>query len=1214
MGSIAISGPPRVHVVRSSIDDGKRIEVPVGLTVAEALEISMHESGAGWPTDQIVASIGTWRIPRDKWHVVRPREGRVVVFRQVAADGKILRSVLGIAAAIAALFVAPIIGAAIGGFFGTAAGIGLIGGAITIGATLLINALIPMRPAQIETGGSGKQLIMIGGAQNEARPWETIPVVLGRHRMSPLYAARPYTFFAGNKQYVNMLFCVGYGRLALSQLKLGETPLVSFEEVEYEAMEGSTGSTFTTLFPQIVNETPLSITLRSADGFNVRSTGPDTDQISIDLIAPQGIFSYNKETGAYDDRPVIVQVRYRLVGTVPWTNRPNVVFTRTKESVRRGDRWAVARGNYEVGVAKFTTDYVGGGQVAEEILWITLRAFTHAHPVNFSENLSTVAIRIKGTDQLNGIVNNFNLVAESYVRGYDGSSWNDDVLSRNNADLFRHVLQGPANARPRTDAQIDLDSIEDWWQDCVDNDFSYNAVHADRRSVREVLADIAAAGRATVALRNGKWGVSFPRATDTISWHFNPRNSASFRTERIYREMPHALRVRFIDQDHGWRERERIVYDDGYDASNATLFEQAEFPGVTRSQNIWRHGRFQIAQARLRPEKHNLGADAESLRLERGDKVEVSSDVILVGTGYGRVKAVDSIGQTVTIDSRVIMEVGNAYGIRFRLADGTTLERVVFNTANETNVIVLDPMESTTMPEVGDLFSFGETERITRSYRVLEVRPGSDLSAEFALVDDAPEIDEADQGTIPDYDPGITDPPDPYALVPQSLSVSERLSGSGITTKSIVEVTVQIPRTGRIRAFEFQYKDVDAGGEWEPFAVVAAPHLTATRENLEPGSWQFRVRTLFAEGDSTRDDDVSAWIESDVASLLGILSPPDDVTGLEITTLGDSTRLTWDAVGTRNFKNYLVKYSRQTGVGVTWGGSLELVSPVTNEANVPTRPGTYSVKAVTFSEIESVNAAFVTSFVEGPERNVVEIITESPTFPGTDSGTQNITGDLLTLDLDSSGLYVVTGTYYFSDSIDLGAVYTSRIEAIVEAAGISIGDTMDTWTSLASLEALDTTDPSLWAVTLLYRWTNDDPLVSGASWSDWTPFSIADVTARALEFAVLLTGSADGRVSPGISVLGVSVDMPDRHLGFKDQQSGTSALGFTIDFDPEFKALRDVTTVFHDLNTTAGEKFEVLSKDESHVTVRFKNSVGTVIDRKFDLHAFGYGVVIPTVT
>ena len=63
-------------------------------------------------------------------------------------------------------------------------------------------------------------------------------------------------------------------------------------------------------------------------------------------------------------------------------------------------------------------------------------------------------------------------------------------------------------------------------------------------------------------------------------------------------------------------------------------------PGITDSDLVWKHGRFHIAQLRLRPETYELVTDFENLKVTRGDRVRVNHDVILVGVGAGRVKSV----------------------------------------------------------------------------------------------------------------------------------------------------------------------------------------------------------------------------------------------------------------------------------------------------------------------------------------------------------------------------------------------------------------------------------------------------------------------------------------------------------------------------------------------------------------------------------------------
>jgi predicted phage tail protein len=222
------------------------------------------------------------------------------------------------------------------------------------------------------------------------------------------------------------------------------------------------------------------------------------------------------------------------------------------------------------------------------------------------------------------------------------------------------VLQGPANARPVADALIDLTNLQDWWTYCAAQGFKFNQVVNSVGSVYDKLSEIAAAGRAVPTFIDGKWGVIWDRPTDSIVQHFTPRNSWSFQGQHPYPQQPHGWRVSFINEDNGYTADERIVYDDGYDSSNATLFEGIQFTGVTDPDLIWKHGRFHIAQSRLRPEKISLSVGWENLVCTRGDRVAVTHDVLLIGLASGRVKSV--AGQVVTFDETVTVEDGKTYG------------------------------------------------------------------------------------------------------------------------------------------------------------------------------------------------------------------------------------------------------------------------------------------------------------------------------------------------------------------------------------------------------------------------------------------------------------------------------------------------------------------------------------------------------------------------
>ncbi|MCL5459900.1 hypothetical protein M3M33_14785, partial [Loigolactobacillus coryniformis] len=85
-----------------------------------------------------------------------------------------------------------------------------------------------------------------------------------------------------------------------------------------------------------------------------------------------------------------------------------------------------------------------------------------------------------------------------------------------------------------------------------------------------------------------------------------PRNSWGFRSEKVLINRPHAFKIIFNNEDKDYLEDEIYAYDDGYSKETATVIERLEFKGITSSDLAWRFGRYQIAQARLRPETYTV--------------------------------------------------------------------------------------------------------------------------------------------------------------------------------------------------------------------------------------------------------------------------------------------------------------------------------------------------------------------------------------------------------------------------------------------------------------------------------------------------------------------------------------------------------------------------------------------------------------------------------
>ena len=838
--------------------DADRVTAPAGLTLADLVE-----QARGRASTRLRSRLETYvdgqHVPAEWWGRVRPKPGTVVLIKAVAEGGDVggvLRGVLGIAVAAAAIFLAPVLAPIL--LPGVAGAAGLIGAAITIGGQLLINALFPVAPSQLASD-SASQTYSISGGQNVADPFGVVPSILGTNRVYPKLGAKSYTEFSGADQYLRMLVVWGYGPLDIGAIKIGETLLSDFDDVEVETRNGYDADAPLTLFPNEVLQDDLSIDLTAAAGWQTRTTDTGIDEISLDVVAPGGIVHIDS-SGNSTNYTVSIRAEYAPTGTGSWTLLGTLTLTsKSTDAIRQGLRLAVANGQYDVRVKKTSTDYTGSDQVQEQVVWTALRGFRNTPPIAFAKPLALTAIRIRATSQLNGVIDNLNAICSSRVVAFHGSAWHADTTSRNPADLFRHVLQGPANAKPQPDSRVDLSTLAAWWSFCDANGYHFDMVRDMSASVFDTLTAIASAGRATVLFRDGKWSVAWEVADDPIVQHFTPRNSWGFSGQRAYVQTPHALRVRFVNQNAGYAEDELIVYDDGYDATNATLFEQVEFPGVTDPTTIWKLGRYQLAQAKLRPEVYSLNADFEHIVATRGDRVRVTHDVPMWGLASGRVKAVAS--NVVTLDEPLTMVAGHTYQLRFRLADGATLLKTAVTVAGDQTVITLGVGD---MPSPGDLFMAGESGAESVVLRIRSITGSDDVSAKLTLVDDALAILDADTGTIPPFDSQITVPAPTFSAKPVNLKVRETYSGTGSNNITGAFFSWDILAGQYPTGFDAHYRDEDGDGIWK---AAASPDPATKQEvfitDYHAGTWGWRVRSRFANGG------VSDWAVLASQTMLG---------------------------------------------------------------------------------------------------------------------------------------------------------------------------------------------------------------------------------------------------------------------------------------------------------------------------------------------------------
>jgi len=121
----------------------------------------------------------------------------------------------------------------------------------------------------------------------------------------------------------------------------------------------------------------------------------------------------------------------------------------TSSALRVGRHWIVDRTRrYEVALTRITAD-TDEGRILDDVHWATLRGFRNDPPVNFPHPLAMTALRIKATEQLQGVIDSLNAVVTSYAPVWDGNEWGGEEPTQNPAALYRLALTHPANARRR---------------------------------------------------------------------------------------------------------------------------------------------------------------------------------------------------------------------------------------------------------------------------------------------------------------------------------------------------------------------------------------------------------------------------------------------------------------------------------------------------------------------------------------------------------------------------------------------------------------------------------------------------------------------------------------------------------------------------------------------------------------------------------------------
>lgn len=801
------------------------------------------------------------------WHRVRPKPGVRVVLRLVATGDDALRAVLTVVVSVAAM--------ALGQFWATAivptAGIaqtavaGLITSGLTVVGTMLLNALIPIQsPDKRDARGDG---FSINGWQNRARPGEPVAWLSGRRRMAPDFVGMPYTTIFGDDRYVTALLSFGYGPLQISDIKIGETPIEEFDNVEIQLREGLPDDDPVTVYPKQVLEQSEGVELKrpKVDGVwedrpVVRQTASNATEAAIIFAFPAGLFNVNSE-GDVKPTSVRIRIRQRLVGDTSWSTVVELdIRNKLQRPFFRQYRWSLPqRGRWEIEVLKLTNDD-GNATISRQVNLASIQSFRPEYPINFETPLALLGIRIKATDQLSGNLDTINAIAHRRALDWTGSEWQEG-LSRNPAAAYRDALQGPQHPFPVPDAEIDLEQLQDWHEWCAEKGLKYDRLHTDPISLGEMLLEICAAGRATPRHDGVRWGVVIDRPSDEIVDHISPRNTSQFRWTQTYFDPPDAFTVSFLDETNDWSPAERTVPWPGHSGS-IDLVEELPMPGKTDPDEIWIEARRQQYVLQHRATSYTAVQDAGARVATRGDTLSAAFGVLDRFQVAARVRRVD--GLLVELDEEITMEQGTRYALRYRVwADDEdsrgTSTLVELRWRDGTSNAVLLPPDSIP-PRVGHVVLFGPLSNESIAVKVRGIEPGTGFSQVIHMVPAAPEIDALTDAEVPpEWDSAVGDEIDLDSIAPgvpiisyfDSTPTYEVFDPSDDTSTQFFDVTLGLePEAGEtvpLAGYDVEHK-VAPDAFWTLTYIPAGQGAFGLEDVEHFAEFTFRIRAVAEDG------------------------------------------------------------------------------------------------------------------------------------------------------------------------------------------------------------------------------------------------------------------------------------------------------------------------------------------------------------------------------
>ena len=789
----------------------------------------------GADTAEIAVALNGRPVQRGDWPETPLAAGDIVTLRRVPRGGD--SDPLNLALTLAVVAAAAIIGGPIGvGVLGKV-GASIAAAGVLVGGSLIVNAIAPPRqPDAPDPDGRGETLHSLAAGANRARPYAALPLVLGRHLVYPDLAAREYVEFAAAddriEQYLHQIFNFGLGRLAISDLRLGATPLDDYAGVRREwAREGRRIA----LVAGNV-DTVEGAALDTTDWI-ARTAAAGTARIAIDIAGQ--LVNFDKRGRAQRSDDVEIEIEHWPEGspaakgtrraTLSWDER-----TPYRRTIAVDLDNAVAGTAHHVRLRRLAEPR-DHERVLDQLAWTVMRAY-QPDPADYAGQ-TRLALRIRASGQLSGRLDRLSAIVQQRVPVWDGARWTAPRATSNPAWIYRwyargvraggRLVAGPGLAP----ARIDDAAIKAWGAWCDDQGLECNHVIDRRTTHAEVLELIAQCGRASPSWGAGKLGAVWDEGGRPVTALITPENivAGSLEVDWAAARGAEEIVCRYTEPDLDWQQntvRRTLPGLEGTPSFAAAL----TLPGVTSAVQAAVECNLQAARQVYHRRRVSWEMGPEGLGIRRGDVVRITHG-LLDGGIAGRV--VGGTARRLRLSRPV--EIGADDRMLLRLPDGRLHDTAVTAPAGAAGAASGEVVLATRLAAAPGADGASAMDILWRIYpassppaklRVVAVRPLSDRLFRFEAIDEVEAYYRVATSNLNVAIPRRR-PPEPHVLAATFAEVPLRI-GTGWA----VELTVSLATAGDWRGGEVY---ADDGGRNRLVATLAAGAAEASWLVRRPG-------------------------------------------------------------------------------------------------------------------------------------------------------------------------------------------------------------------------------------------------------------------------------------------------------------------------------------------------------------------------------------------